>query len=70
LYKKYRKLNDIQVEYEYKSLNKIIAQKLADGIIYKDGSDDFSVLKDYKKPKLFFPAVRSKCQVSSRYKPI
>ena len=60
LYKKYRNLTDDEVNEEYKSLDKIIEGKNIDGIIYKDGNEYFSLLKNFPKPKLFFPAVKSK----------
>lgn len=44
------------IESEYKVMDMILKGEIVDGILYKDGGEEFDVLKDYSLPKLFFPA--------------
>lgn len=59
-YKEYTKQDDEIIEMEYHYLNSFLKGDIIDGIIYKDGGEDFYLLKEFKKPKLFFPTVKSK----------
>ncbi len=60
LYKQTTNYPSILVESEYFFLEKFLKGEIIDGLLYKDGGEDFYLLKMCKIPKLFFPTVKSK----------
>lgn len=51
------RLPEEYIDYEYRVFDMILQGDIVDGILYKDGGDDFPLLRNYPGKKLYFPAV-------------
>jgi hypothetical protein len=60
LAQKYLQWQSLYCHYEYQSLQKLLEEKIADLIIYKDGAENHPLYKNVMSPKVFFPAYLSK----------